>query len=256
VPRWLLRPGGVVPLHTYQGLLTHLATLTRNDLRYGTNGPTVPTLAEPTPVQRRAFHSSAHPSKPPSTDPNGAAGDRTHLTPQPETAKIELTRGRENRKLLPTRPELDRNPGGLETGSDGFPQCGVPGDLDQGAALDGVAAVKIVGRRLHQGVPGAAAGRAAGEHRVLAVARPVSDPAQRGGVTDLVKVVPRVAATFIKVASPVWADRIHPPSGSEVRLRNQAVETLIMAELQARSANEIGWSGGHQLSLARPKSVG
>ena len=81
-------------------------------------------------------------------------------------------------------------------------------------------------------------------------------PAQRGGVTDLVKVVPRVAATFIKVASPVWADRIHPPSGSEVRLRNQAVETLIMAELQARSANEIGWSGGHQLSLARPKSVG
>ena len=45
VPRWLLRPGGVVPLHTYQGLLTHLATLTRNDLRYGTNGPTVPTLA-------------------------------------------------------------------------------------------------------------------------------------------------------------------------------------------------------------------
>ena len=48
-PRWSC------PLHTYQGLLTHLDTLTRNDLRYGTNGPTVPTLAEPTPVQRRAF---------------------------------------------------------------------------------------------------------------------------------------------------------------------------------------------------------
>jgi len=44
-----------LPLHSYQGLLTHLATLTRNDVRYGTNGPTVPTLAEPTPVQRRAF---------------------------------------------------------------------------------------------------------------------------------------------------------------------------------------------------------
>jgi hypothetical protein len=44
-----------LPPHTYQGLLTHLATLTRNDVQYGTNAPTVPTLAEPTPVQRRAF---------------------------------------------------------------------------------------------------------------------------------------------------------------------------------------------------------
>jgi len=44
-----------LPLHTYQGLLKHLATLTRNDVQYGTNGPIIPTLAEPTPVQRRAF---------------------------------------------------------------------------------------------------------------------------------------------------------------------------------------------------------
>ncbi|HEX5881170.1 MAG TPA: transposase [Actinomycetota bacterium] len=44
-----------LPLHTYQGLLTHLGTLTRNDVQYGTNGPIVPTLAEPTPTQRRAF---------------------------------------------------------------------------------------------------------------------------------------------------------------------------------------------------------
>ena len=44
-----------LPLHSYQGLLKHLATLTRNDLQYGTNGPVIPTLAEPTPVQRRAF---------------------------------------------------------------------------------------------------------------------------------------------------------------------------------------------------------
>ena len=66
VPRWLLRPGGVVPLHTYQGLLTHLATLTRNDLRCGTNGPTVPTLAEPTPVQRPRVptHRRTHPHHP------------------------------------------------------------------------------------------------------------------------------------------------------------------------------------------------
>ena len=38
-------------------LLNHLGTLTRVDLRYGDHntGPTVPTLAEPTPTQRRAF---------------------------------------------------------------------------------------------------------------------------------------------------------------------------------------------------------
>jgi len=44
-----------LPLYSYQGLLTHLGTLTRNDVQYGTNGPVIPTLAEPTPVQRRAF---------------------------------------------------------------------------------------------------------------------------------------------------------------------------------------------------------
>jgi hypothetical protein len=43
------------PLRSFRGLLTHLATLTRNDLRYGDTGPIVPTLAEPTPTQRRAF---------------------------------------------------------------------------------------------------------------------------------------------------------------------------------------------------------
>ncbi|MDF3311556.1 IS1634 family transposase [Rhodococcus sp. T2V] len=43
------------PVRSYQGLLAHLATLTRNDLRYGDDGPIVPTLAVPTPTQRRAF---------------------------------------------------------------------------------------------------------------------------------------------------------------------------------------------------------
>jgi hypothetical protein len=37
----------------FRGLLDHLATLTRNDLRYGQ--ATIPALAEPTPTQRRAF---------------------------------------------------------------------------------------------------------------------------------------------------------------------------------------------------------
>ncbi|MDT2006869.1 transposase [Rhodococcus opacus] len=46
---------GDLPVRSYQGLLEHLATLTRNDIRYGEGGPTVPTLTEPTDTQRRAF---------------------------------------------------------------------------------------------------------------------------------------------------------------------------------------------------------
>ena len=44
---------GQQPIHSFRGLLDHLATLTRNDLRYGQT--TIPTLAEPTSTQRRAF---------------------------------------------------------------------------------------------------------------------------------------------------------------------------------------------------------
>ena len=45
------------PVRSFPALLEHLGTLTRNDLRYGTgeNAPVVPTLALPTPTQRRAF---------------------------------------------------------------------------------------------------------------------------------------------------------------------------------------------------------
>jgi len=43
------------PAMSFRSLLDHLATLTRNDVRYGTGTPTIPTLAEPTPLQRRAF---------------------------------------------------------------------------------------------------------------------------------------------------------------------------------------------------------
>ena len=45
------------PAYSFTGLLSHLATLTRNDIRYGTdpNTPTIPTLATPTTIQRRAF---------------------------------------------------------------------------------------------------------------------------------------------------------------------------------------------------------
>ncbi len=43
------------PVRSFRSLLDHLATLTRNDIRYGTHGPLVPTLAEPTPTQRHTF---------------------------------------------------------------------------------------------------------------------------------------------------------------------------------------------------------
>jgi hypothetical protein len=44
---------GKQPIRGFRGLLDHLATLTRNDLRYGQ--VTIPVLAEPTATQRRAF---------------------------------------------------------------------------------------------------------------------------------------------------------------------------------------------------------
>jgi hypothetical protein len=44
---------GKQPIRSFRDILDHLATLTRNDLRYGQ--ATIPALAEPTPDQRRAF---------------------------------------------------------------------------------------------------------------------------------------------------------------------------------------------------------
>jgi len=45
------------PVRSFRALLDHLATLTRNDIAYGTapDRPVVPTLAQPTDTQRRAF---------------------------------------------------------------------------------------------------------------------------------------------------------------------------------------------------------
>jgi hypothetical protein len=44
---------GKQPIRSFRTIIDHLATLTRNDLRYGQ--ATIPALAEPTPDQRRAF---------------------------------------------------------------------------------------------------------------------------------------------------------------------------------------------------------
>ena len=43
------------PLRSFRGLLDHLATLTRNQIRYHHTNIEVPVLADPTPEQRRAF---------------------------------------------------------------------------------------------------------------------------------------------------------------------------------------------------------
>ena len=43
------------PVRSFRALLDHLATLTRNNIQYGADGPTIPTLATPTPTQRRVF---------------------------------------------------------------------------------------------------------------------------------------------------------------------------------------------------------
>jgi hypothetical protein len=43
------------PVRSFRTLLDHLGTLTRNDIQYGPDGPVVPTLAVPTPTQRRVF---------------------------------------------------------------------------------------------------------------------------------------------------------------------------------------------------------
>ena len=44
------------PYHSFHGLLEHLATLTRNQVRFAGAQATVPMLAEPTSAQREAFH--------------------------------------------------------------------------------------------------------------------------------------------------------------------------------------------------------
>jgi hypothetical protein len=49
------------PYRSFQGLLAHLGTLTRNDLRFAGTPATVPVLAEPTSEQRQAFELIAAP---------------------------------------------------------------------------------------------------------------------------------------------------------------------------------------------------
>jgi hypothetical protein len=44
------------PYRSFRGLLDHLATLTRNQVRYTGTQVTIPMLTEPTSVQREAFH--------------------------------------------------------------------------------------------------------------------------------------------------------------------------------------------------------
>ena len=43
------------PYYSFRGLLEHLATLTRNQVRFAGTPVTIPILAEPTSTQRQAF---------------------------------------------------------------------------------------------------------------------------------------------------------------------------------------------------------
>ena len=43
------------PYHSFRGLMEHLATLTRNQVRFAGTTATIPMLAEPTSIQRQAF---------------------------------------------------------------------------------------------------------------------------------------------------------------------------------------------------------
>ena len=43
------------PYHSFRGLLAHLGTLSRNELRFAGTPATVPVLTEPTSEQRQAF---------------------------------------------------------------------------------------------------------------------------------------------------------------------------------------------------------
>jgi hypothetical protein len=56
-PRPSLHPArpGRPPYRSFRGLLEHLATLTRNRVRFADAAVTVPMLAEPTSDQRQAF---------------------------------------------------------------------------------------------------------------------------------------------------------------------------------------------------------
>jgi hypothetical protein len=43
------------PCHSFRGLIEHLATLTRNQVRFAGTTAEIPMLAEPTSTQRQAF---------------------------------------------------------------------------------------------------------------------------------------------------------------------------------------------------------
>src|SRR5207342_3872591 len=56
------------PLHDFRGLLDHLATLTRNDLQYGPDGPVVPTPTQPPPPPPPALPPLPTPVPPPTAE--------------------------------------------------------------------------------------------------------------------------------------------------------------------------------------------
>ena len=82
------------PLRSFRGLLDHLATLTRNRIRYHGTNIEIDTLTEPTPEQRRAFELIGAPSPSPSprSQNNATKTTNPHVNPQslPKPPQLRL----------------------------------------------------------------------------------------------------------------------------------------------------------------------
>ena len=78
------------PYHSFRGLTDHLATLTRNQVRFAGAQATVPMLTEPTSVQQEAFHLLGAPIplslKQPERDPSALQNARSNLESHTELA--------------------------------------------------------------------------------------------------------------------------------------------------------------------------
>ena len=69
------------PIHSFQSLLEHLATLTRNTTTLTQAELTIDIVADPTPTSRPPTTSSAAPSPPTSADVDRNPATRNHKTP-------------------------------------------------------------------------------------------------------------------------------------------------------------------------------
>jgi hypothetical protein len=96
------------PCRSFRGLLEHLATLPRNQVRFAGTEATVPMLTEPTSTQREAFTLIGAPIPLTLTQP-----ERCPATPEKSQVRREITcrTGRNFGLTRPTGPEIWTRPG-------------------------------------------------------------------------------------------------------------------------------------------------